>query len=144
MITMIKRSVFILFFISTVLAGQAQREKFDPVRFHTQMQQYISREANFTQQEAKIFCAIHDETVKKGQAIFKQIRQCYKSATSDRKCCREIVQQIDRLDLQRKQLQKAYHEKLLEQLPADKVFLAIKAEARFHRQSLKNAAKKRQ
>ena len=126
-----------------ILGSYAQREHFDPEQFENRLTQYVIEAANLTQQEANVFITIHKEMYDKQLVLFKRIRQYQHSTENNPKKCKQIVQEIDKLNIQLKQLQQVYHNKLLNKLPAEKVFLALKAEAQFHRKSFKKAARRR-
>lgn len=135
------RLILILTFTLGTLSLHAQHRQFNPERFEAEMMKYITREANLTPQEAQTFSSIYKEMRKAQSPHFNRIRQYYRTQTNDPKRCKQIIQDVDQLDIKIKQLQKTYHDKLLKALPADKVFLALKAEAQFHRKSFKKAAR---
>lgn len=137
------RYTLTLLLLTATLCLHAQRERFNPEQFEARLTQHVVEAANFTQQEAVLYTAIHREMHGKQLVLFKRIRQYYHSNETDPKRCKHIVQEVDKLELQLKQLQQTYHNKLLSRLPADKVYLALKAEAQFHRKSFKKAAARR-
>ena len=57
--------------------------------------------------------------------------------------CKRYVEQMDKLDIEMKQIQRRYHLKFMQMLPAGKVYDIIKAEDKFYRQAFKNMAEKR-
>ena len=77
----------------------------------------------------------------KQKALFNQMRRYRKAELNSEKACEEAIKLQDRLDVEMKDLQQAYHQKFLKILPASKVLKVIKAEERFHRQAFKRAAK---
>ena len=130
----------LLVLILFTLNAHAQREGFDPERFEARLTQHIIEAADFNTQEAQTFTAIRKEMHAKQMVIFKRIRQYQRTQENDPKKCRQIIQEMDKMELQLKQLQQTYHNKLLGKLPPEKVFAALKAEAQFHRKSFKKAA----
>ena len=55
---------------------------------------------------------------------------------TDEEGCREAIEKRDRLELDLKQIQQTYHNKMMTIIPASKLFDVIKAEDKFHRRMM--------
>ena len=75
--------------------------------------------------------------MKKQRPLHQKMKRLSKEKPSDENGCMEAIQECDKLDMEIKQLQIDYHKKMLEVLPASKVYDAIKAVDKFHRSQLK-------
>ncbi len=108
--------------------------KFDPNRYNAELQQFITREAALSPQEAAKFFPMYREMQQKQRALFQQMHRYKRIKPTDEKSCREMIKKCDDLDVQIKELQQLYHNKFLKFLPAGKVYDILKAEDKFHRQ----------
>ena len=137
---------FIAIFVLTmaVSMGYAQdtRERFSPERFQAEMEQFVVREANLTQQEAARFLPIFSEMNAKLRQIYHQQRQLARSKPTDDQSCMEAIKKNDQLDIELKQIQQTYHNKYLTVLPGVKAYQVMCAENRFHREMLKKWSRK--
>ena len=115
-----------------------KRQKFDPAKFETQLEQFITKHADLSQQEAAAFFPLYREMRSKQRGYFEEMRKFRHVDTSDDKKCREA---IDKNDLEMKEIQKDYHGKFLKVLPANKVLKVIKAEEKFHRNAFQRVVK---
>ena len=120
--------------------GQTPHEQFDPAKFETEMEQFITTSAGLTQQECTKFFPLYREMRKKMMENFDKERQARKMDWNDEKTCEEAIRKHDQNDIRMKELQKVYHEKFLQVLPATKVLRVIHAEDKFHRQAMKRVA----
>lgn len=132
---------FLLTFGSYVVAdvqGQGQAQKFDPAKFDAEQQQFITKAANLTEQEAARFFPLFREMQKKQRAIYERQRQLGFVKPADEKGCAESIRQHDQIDLELKQIQQTYHNKFLRVLPASKLYDVLQAEDRFFRMKLRS------
>lgn len=120
--------------------GQRRHKTFDPVKFEAEMEQFITTNAGLTQQESTKFFPLYREMRKKMMENFDREKQARKMDWNDEKTCEEAIRRHDQNDIRMKELQKVYHEKFLEVLPATKVLRVIRAEDKFHRQTMKRMA----
>ena len=140
-----KRVLVIFFalnaFLITVKAqfGQ-QHQGFDPKRFQADLEQFITREACLTPQEAAKFFPVYREMGQKQRALFEKGTPNRFVKPADEAKCRKAILDQDEMELQVKKLQQQYHMKFMEILPAAKVYDVIRAEERFHRQAFKQVA----
>jgi len=116
---------------------QRQEHKFSPEKFQAELEQYITKEAGLTVQEAAKFFPIYKEMQAKQRVVFDRQRQLGWSKPADEKGCEKAIRQRDEYDLELKRIQQTYHNKFLSVLSASKLYDVIKAEDRFHRQMLR-------
>jgi len=138
---MIKKIFIFAIALMTAVAVTAQqdkgRKKFSPKKFRSELESFIVKEACLTPSESAAFFPLYDEMYKKQRVVFDSMRRMDKSNPASDEDCRKAIKERDKLDLELKEIQQAYHNKFLHVLPAAKVFKIIKAEDRFHRRMLK-------
>ena len=107
---------------------QHQQNRFDPQKFQMALESYITREAKLTQKEAAAFFPLYKKLQSEQRALFQKGSKArwVKPATEH-----------DNIDLQIKKLQKQYHQKFLKVVSASKLYDILKAEDRFHKQSIR-------
>ena len=125
----------ILLLFPLCLSAQ-ERQKFSPEKFEADMQEFITREAALDQKEAAKFFPLLNEMHQKQRALFGQIRKASKDKPADNKAAAQAIKQCDKLNIELKQIEQQYHEKMLKELPAQIVDSAINAEGRFHRKMM--------
>lgn len=131
-------TILLIGLFSLGLSAQEQKkEKFSPEKFDAELQNYIVKEANLSQQEAAEFFPVYKEMQQKQRALFDQLRKLGKDKPQDEKACQEAIRQHDDLEIEMKKIQQAYHNRFMELLPASKVYNIMKAEDRFHRRMLR-------
>ena len=137
-----KKLTFI--FLSLLLAltvtaqeGHPRGERFSPEKFQAALEQFITKEACLTPQEAAKFFPIYTEMQAKQRAIFERQRQLAKVKPTDEKGCEKAIRQRDEYDLELKRIQQTYHNKFLSVISASKLYDVLGAEDRFHRQMLR-------
>lgn len=119
-------------------AQEQQKEKFSPEKFQAELEQFITKEACLTPQEATKFFPLYREMQKKQRGIFNQMKALGKIKPAEESECRKAIQKRDELELELKGIQQSYHNKFFSVLSASKVFDVIKAEDRFHRKTFRN------
>ena len=117
------------------------RHGFNPEKFKADLEKFITVEACLTPAEAAKFFPLYDEMNRKQRGLYDQIRDLKRMKPADEEQCKKVIADIDRLDLEIKQLQSNYHSRFLTIIPASKLFDVIRAESRFHRQAMRDAAK---
>jgi Spy/CpxP family protein refolding chaperone len=117
---------------------QGQRQKFDPAKFDAEQQQYITREANLSEQEVARFFPLYREMQKKQRAIFERQRKLGYMKPSDEKGCERAIRERDQIDLELKQIQQTYHNKFLKVLSPSKLWDVLRAEDHFFRFKLRS------
>ena len=117
--------------------------KFNPEKFKADLQQFITLEACLTPHEAAAFFPLYDELNNKQRVLYDKIRELKRMKPVDEERCKKAIVEIDQLEIEIKQLQSNYHARFLGILPASKLYDVIKAEGKFHRQAMRNAARPR-
>lgn len=111
-----------------------KRPPFNPAKFETDLEQFITVNACLSPSQAASFFPVYRQMMKKQRALFDEMRRLRMTNPKDNEACEEAIRKQDELDIQIKQLQQEYHGKFLMMLPANKVLSIIKAEEKFHRQ----------
>ena len=126
---------------STYAQGQPQVQwpvqRFDPAKFDAEQQQFITKAANLTEQEAARFFPLFREMQKKQRAIYERQRKLGFNKPVDEKGCEKSIREHDQIDLELKQIQQTYHNKFLRVSPASKLYDVLQAEDRFFRMKLR-------
>ena len=131
-----KRYTVILFsMLLTLMVSAQDQKKFSPEKFQADLEEFITKEAHFDQQEAAKFFPLMRELQAKQRAIYGRMRQTPKPG-DDAKCA-EAIREWDKANIELKQLDQQYHKKMMQVVPASKLFDAIMAESRFHRKMMK-------
>ena len=133
-----KRYTLLLLLGLFAIVTHAQRQKFDPAKFDAEQQQFITKAANLTEQEAAKFFPLFREMQKKQRAIYERQRKLGFKKPADEKGCAESIRQRDQIDLELKQIQQTYHNKFLRVIPASKLWDVLQAEDRFFRMKLRS------
>ncbi len=139
----------VLFFtviaLSLAVCAQEGRghHQFSPEKFDAELKEFIIKEAKLTPEEAAKFFPVYKEMQTKQRALFSQLGTLFRTNPDDEKACQEAIRKRDENDLEMKRIQKVYHEKFLELLPAKKVYAILRAEDMFHRGMLKKGAPNR-
>ena len=117
-------------------SGQ-QPQKFSPEKFQADLEQFITKEACLTPQEAAKFFPVYKEMQAKQRTVYERQRQLGFGKPADEKGCEKAIRQRDEYDLELKRIQQTYHNKFLSIISASKLYDVLKAEDRFHRQMLR-------
>lgn len=133
--------VVLLMVMSVGNMAAQDRKGFDPARFRAELHQFITVEACLTPSEAAAFFPLYDQLNQKQRELYDQIRELKRVKPTDETRCRKVIAEIDRLELEIKQLQSTYHTKFLTVISASKLYDVINAEGKFHRRAMRNAAR---
>ena len=136
--------IIILFLLSVSTVSADEPQKFSPEKFQADLEQFITKEAGLTGDEAARFFPVYREMQQKQRAIYKQKRELGMKKPADEESCRKAVEKSDELELQLNRLTQQYHCQFFKLLPASKVYDVIKAESRFHRQAIRKWNEHRQ
>lgn len=131
-------SLLLLVFVLAYVAHAQGPQRFDPAKFDAEQQQFITRSACLTEQEAARFFPLFREMQKKQRAIYERQRKLGFNKPSTEKGCAESIRQHDQIDLELKQIQQTYHNKFLRVIPASKLYDVLQAEDRFFRMKLRS------
>lgn len=129
-------SLFPLFTVSPLMAQETR--KFSPEKFQAEMEQFITKEANLTSEEAAKFFPLFREMQQKQRAIFEKVRKEGFVKPVDDASCRKLVERRDANELEQKKIQQLYHQKFFSVISPSKVFDVLIAEERFHRRAFRN------
>ena len=135
--------VFCLLFVMHGAVAQHKRNGFTPERFQAELEQYITKKACLTPKEASKFFPVYSEMLSKQRAIHKKMRNLKRIKPATDSECKKNIKKRDEYEIEIKEIQRTYHEKFMQILPAQKVYDILNAEDRFHRQMFKMAAGKK-
>ena len=138
-----KHAAIIVLALCSVVAMAQERKQFDPHRFESDLEQYITTAACLTPAEASAFFPVYREMRCKQMAMWGRERRMRHIDTSDDRACAEAIRKRDANELESKRIQQSYHERFMTIISASKVFRVLKAEDDFHRQMFKKAGSER-
>ena len=115
-----------------------QQQRFSPEKYQADLEQYITKEACLTPQEASAFFPLFREMQKKQRALYNKMREDVRIKPADEAACKKMIQKRDQVELELKSIQQTYHNKFFSVMPASKVFDVIRAEDQYHRGLLRN------
>ena len=140
-----KKTTFLLLMLLLPIFGMAQeqgkqahRPRFNQEEFRQRVENYITKEANLTEEEAKAFFPIYNEYKDKQRKIHMNIH-CLKKdvpAQGNEKAHEERLLKIARLD-------SVYYKKICKAISAEKFFKILTIEDRMHRKMLQNYNRER-
>jgi len=138
-----KKSIIILLGIimatGFAMAQQQSRGKFNPDEFKARLENYVTQEAGFAPAEAQAFFPIYFEMKGKQRQLQRKIYQLKKNApaadASDNDYS-QTIQKIKDLGVEMAQLEVTYYKKMCQAVSPKKVYMAMCAEDRFHRNML--------
>ena len=122
-------------------AQQPQRGKFNPQEFKAKLESYVTQEAGFNQTEAAAFYPIYFEMKGKQRGLQRQIFQLKRNAPNAEASDQEFaikIQKIKDLVVEMAQLEVTYYKKMCKVVSPAKVYKAMCAEDKFHREMLEN------
>ena len=129
-----KKGIIIIISLMMAISLSAQEQKkFSPEKFDADMEEYIIRKANLDQQEvAKLFPIFKEMHTK-----HSRMRAIGNQKPADEAGCANAIKERDKCNLELKQLEQTYHQKMLQVISASKLYDVIKAETRFYRKMMK-------
>jgi len=127
--------VSLVFVVSAARADHPQ--KFSPEKFQAEMEQYITKEAELTVEEAEKFFPLYREMQQKQRKVWNQMKEARKMKPADEASFRKAVEKRDCKEIELKQILQTYHTKFFSVLPASKVYRVIIAEDKFHRNAFR-------
>lgn len=132
----------VVLFSINVSAQDKNGGRLTPELFRAKLEQYIAKKACLTPAESSRFFPLYGEMMKKQHAVHTEIKKLKRiKPVTDAECKKNIIR-CDECEIEMKKIQKEYHEKFMQILPAQKVYDVLKAEDRFHRQMFKRTAGK--
>ena len=133
-----KKVFIIVVSLMMVISLSAQEQKkFSPDKFDADMEGYIIKKANLDKEEAAKLFPIFKEMHKKQRSIYSRMRAMGNQKPADEAGCANAIKERDKCNLELKQLESTYHQKMLQVVSASKLYDVIKAESRFYRKMMK-------
>lgn len=129
--------IFVLQLLMVVTVSAQGPQKFSPEKFDADMEKFVAAQAKLTEQESELFFPLFREMHQKQRAIYHKIRQATKQKPADDKACEATLKECDKLNIELREIEQRYHQKMLKAIPAQKVYDAIIAENQFHRRSMR-------
>ena len=130
--------ISMMLLLSGVMTQAQEARKFSPEKFQAEMEQFITKEAGLTTEEAAKFFPLFREMQQKQRAIFEKVRKEGFTKPVDDATCRKLVERRDACELEQKKIQQTYHQKFFSVISPSKVFDVLVAEERFHRRAFRN------
>lgn len=134
--------------LSVAASAQPQegngRPRFNPEEFKQRMEQALTKEAGLTAEEAKAFFPIYHEMKAKQRERINQIRELKKKPYTTQEAYADAIAKIKNLQVDMAKVELDYYKKLVKAVPAEKVFKAMSAEDKFHRQMVQGQRKPRE
>ena len=125
--------------LSTALAAQPHRGKFNPEEFKAKLENFITAETGFTPAEAQAFYPIYHEMKEKQRNLQREIFRLKKDAPDSNASDKDfalVIQKIKDLGAEMAGLEVTYYKKMCKAVSPRKVYAAMQAEDKFHRQML--------
>lgn len=130
--------ISMMLLLSGVMTQAQEARKFSPEKFQAEMEQFITKEAGLTAEEAAKFIPLFREMQQKQRTIFEKVRKEGFTKPVDDATCRKLVERRDACELEQKKIQQLYHQKFFSVISPSKVFDVLIAEERFHRRAFRN------
>lgn len=136
-----RRFIHIILMLA-VVAGTCQAQhgprRFSPEKFRADLERFITKEVGFTNSEAQKFYPLYHEMKDKQRDVQHKIFDLKKNISPDAgdKEHANAIQSIIGLNKQKNELEEDYYKKMCKAVPAKKVYRAMLAEDKFHRQML--------
>ncbi len=129
-----------VFFGLTTSMAQPARNHFSPEDFKKKQEHYITLKAQFTQEEAKAFFHLfHEMHTKQREVMDKIIKLKRQEMTEETKedAYTDVINEITKLKTESARIEASYYKRLCKAISPRKVYKAMKAEDKFHREMLK-------
>ena len=123
--------------IASLSVTYAQGRPFDPAKFQADLERFITVEACLTPSEAAAFFPVYREMLRKQRALYDNMREGRHIKPDTEESAKKAIAEMDRIEIEMKQLQANYHSRFLTIIPARKLYNVIKAEGKFHRMAMK-------
>ncbi len=119
--------------------AQPKKPRFSPADYKQKMENRLIKDAALTPEEAQKFLPLFHELRDKQRTLNKEIHQLRrntKGETTTEKDYQELLEKVYELKEKSAELERDYVKKMYKVVPASKVYKALNAESRFHRQML--------
>lgn len=118
--------------------------RMDPKEFQHRMRQEMTRVAGFTEEEEETFFSLYTEMREKQRLIGRQIHELKKTKPQSTKDFANTITRIKQLQVEMSQVERTYYKRIVSAIPAEKVWLVMKAEDEFHRRMVRGKRQKPQ
>ena len=115
----------------------AQEKKISPEKFEAELTEYKKKEAKLSDEEAAKYFPLLREMHKKQRCLYNKKRDLGREKPANEEGCAVAIRERDKLEIELKQLEQCYHKKMIQVIPASKLYDCINAENRFHRKMMK-------
>lgn len=132
----------LLFALGTFAQHPGNRERrsdFNPAVFKQKMEQFLANKACLTQEESDAFFPLLNELMDKQRSMSREMRKLMREGRNaqSEEAYQKIMGDIIDLEIEQKQLEKAYYEKFNAVLSWKKMFLVKRAIQEFSMEALK-------
>lgn len=131
-----------LFAVGSFAQQQGNRERrsdFNPALYKQKMEQFLANKACLTQEESDAFFPLLNELMDKQRSMSREMRKLMREGRNaqSEEAYQKIMGDIIDLEIEQKQLEKAYYEKFNAVLSWKKMFLVKRAIQEFSMEALK-------
>lgn len=145
-----KKLTFLLISLITAINLSAQhangtRPRFSPEEFKKEMENFIAREADLTEQEQQKFFPMMQEMFNKQRDINRKKREIMKKCNSNSSESEYAyaIEQITLLEVKNKEIEKEYYKKFHKALSYKKIYEVRRSLSKFNREIIKKFAPRR-
>lgn len=146
-----RKSLLILCLVTFSLSIAAQEQgrknkgqrQFDPQKFEQQLEQYVVKKSELTQEESDAFLPIFREMRQKEVAVMKEARKALRGKPTSEEECKAAIKSHDNSEVQLKKIQQSYHQRMIKVISAKKTLKACLAIDEFHREAFRKVHKMR-
>ena len=97
--------------LSIVAAFAHDPQKFSPEKFQADLEQFITKEASLTPEEAAKFFPLYREMQHKQRVVWQKMKDLGRNKPAEEAACKLAVQKRDELELEQKVILQTYHNK---------------------------------
>ncbi len=134
-------TLIVLLACTVSLLAQDGKRKFSPEKFEAELEEYITRKVAFTQQEAAKYFPLLREMHQKQRTLYGRIKHLAKQEFEDDAAAETALTECDKLNIELKEIEQKYHQRMVREVSPIKVSKAVKAESHFHRRMMKGMQK---
>lgn len=117
-----------------LLSMAQENGKFDIAKYRDELRGIVTSKADFTEEEADVFFVLYFELRDKEREIFAESNKAYKGKYMTEEESLEALMFYDDSLIRLKQMQKEYHNLMLQSIPAQKLLVALRRCEKFSRE----------
>ncbi len=124
--------------------GKFQHKQFSPERYYKHMEEYISKEADLTDNEKTKFFPLFKEMLEAQRKIVEQDREVmhsFRTAKTESEF-EKIIEKTTSLQVENKKIEQTYYKKFAKVLTWEKICKVRMAQTRFNMRALRNFSPK--